>query len=118
MKCQTDTGLKITVDAEEITDVSPKIKDNLYRIYQETMTNVIKHAGASEVIITLKEKDKILSLEVKDNGKGFVYQKKDGRYQGIGLSTIQERVDLLNGILIVESSPLKGTAIRIEVSTK
>jgi len=118
MKCRADTGLKITVDAEEIADVSPKIKDNLYRIYQETMTNVIKHAGASEVIITLKEKGKILSLEVKDDGKGFVYQKKDGRYQGIGLSTIQERVDLLNGTLIVESSPLKGTAIRIEVPTK
>ena len=118
MKCQADTGLKITVDAKEIAEVSPKIKDNLYRIYQETLANVIKHAGASEVIVTLLEKDSILSLEVKDNGKGFIYRKKGGRYQGIGLSTIQERVDLLNGTLVVESSPLEGTAIRVEAPIK
>jgi len=118
MKCQADSGLQIIVDAKETIDISPKIKDNLYRICQETLTNAIKHADASEVSITLQEKNGILFLEVRDNGKGFNYRKKDSKVLGIGLSTIQERVELLNGALKVESKPMKGTVIRIEMPIK
>jgi len=118
MKCQSDAGIKVTVKTDTAIIVSPKIKDHLYRVYQEILANAIKHANASEIQVDLRNPGGILSLEVKDNGKGFIFQNQDKKTKGIGLSTIKERVELLDGNVRIDSSPGKGTIINIEVPNK
>jgi two-component system sensor histidine kinase UhpB len=84
-----------------------------YRLIQESISNIMKHAQASQVKIdlTLSEEDRMLRLAVVDNGKGFDMR----NYQaGIGLIGMRERVSALGGVLNMQSSPGNGTAIRAE----
>lgn len=83
---------------------------NVYRILQETLTNIIKHAKATEVDIRVAGED-IISMYIVDNGVGF--DMAAGK-KGMGLWNIQDRVNLLQGKLKVESSPGKGVFIQIE----
>ncbi len=87
-------------------------KLTLFRIVQEALNNVIKHAEATSTIIELWEKEKIIQLSIKDNGKGFdsMIPKK-----GSGLNNIRNRVYLLNGILTVETQPGKGCTLVVEL---
>jgi len=86
-------------------------KINLYRIVQEQFSNIIKYAEASLVLVTLKMENGILTLEVKDNGKGFNKEKKEG---GIGLSNILYRAEAYNGSVTIDSAPGKGCRIFIQ----
>lgn len=90
---------------------------NIYRVIQECMNNILKHSSASEVDISIKKSDNILSIHVFDNGKGFISEDhqniKEGR--GIGLLGISERVKLLNGKFDIDSSFGKGTLIHIDI---
>lgn len=89
---------------------------NLYRIIQEALTNIVKHAQATRVDITMKVLRNQLSILIKDNGKGFRLEKSVNNGQragGIGLSTMRERAWLLKGTLEIKSTPGKGTAITL-----
>lgn len=84
----------------------------VFRIMQESLTNVARHARATEVEITLNQHDSGFSMEVKDNGKGL--QSDDRRKKNsFGLMGIKERVDSLGGELIITSGPGKGTVLSI-----
>lgn len=87
------------------------IKLNVFRIIQEEINNVIKHANASELKITLAFNTKKLRLELNDNGKGFELQKVK---KGLGLQNIQSRVDYFHGKINIETAPGKGCIISIE----
>lgn len=96
---------------------------NLYRIIQEALTNVVKHAQASEVDIEIKRRLDRLWVTVKDNGKGFCRTKKETATEmspGLGLSTMKERARLLSGEFDIISQPGEGTAIilTIPIGTK
>lgn len=88
----------------------------LYRIAQESLTNIERHANASEVTITLKLIPGWLVLEIIDNGQGFDYQrydkssKKTKVHQGIGLRNMKERLSFYLGDLTVNSKN-NGTAV-------
>ncbi len=85
----------------------------LYRIVQEALTNVLKHAEATRVTVRLSQRDRSVGLIVQDDGAGFDPQAvRDG---GLGLTGMQERVALLGGRLVVESSEGAGTMLRAEV---
>lgn len=84
----------------------------LYRILQESLNNVIKHANASKVIIVYQRNHKELLLEISDNGVGFNIE-KDGRSDSYGLLGIKERVILLNGTFSIVSSPGNGTKVSV-----
>lgn len=114
-KVQEKSGVQININIEGLVKSSSKAKDNIYRIYQETLSNAIKHSGASVVDVILKIKGKFLSLEIKDNGKGFDSARTIRKETGLGLYTIRERVELLGGILRIKSSDKMGTSIYIEV---
>ena len=114
-KVQEKSGVQININIEGLVKSSSKAKDNIYRIYQETLSNAIKHSGASVVDVILKMKGKFLSLEIKDNGKGFDSARTIRKETGLGLYTIRERVELLGGILRIKSSDKMGTSIYIEV---
>ena len=86
----------------------------LFRIIQELVTNIIKHAKASEASISLTQREDVLSIIVEDNGIGFPANKMVEK-NGMGLSSVETRVEHLEGTLEVDSQPLKGTSILIDI---
>ena len=94
-KIQEQAGIKIKVNVKGLIDVDLKVKENIYRIYQETLSNVVKHSGAKNVEVNLKMENNKLFLKIKDDGKGFAPFKGSREDTGLGLHTIKERVDLL-----------------------
>jgi signal transduction histidine kinase len=92
----------------------PVIESDIYSAAQEALTNVLKHAKASRVIVRLAFGDEVTSLTVEDDGAGF--QADTGRTAAaMGLNSIKERVTRLGGNLQVDSAPGMGTRLTIEV---
>jgi signal transduction histidine kinase len=90
----------------------------LFRAVQEALTNIAKHAKAESVLIQCSLSQGKLRIEIEDDGRGFQPEAlaapgKDGR--GWGLLGIGERVELLGGVVKIESAPEQGTHIAIEV---
>jgi signal transduction histidine kinase len=104
-------------DFSDNISIPNKFENNLYRITQESLNNIIKHAQAKKVSIMLSnEKDKYISLMVIDDGKGFDMKKsKKSRVGGNGLGNLQTRVRLLNGTFKIESELGKGTSIFVKI---
>jgi signal transduction histidine kinase len=87
----------------------PDIETALYRLVQEALTNVVKHAGAENVSIVLTSRDGGISAVVEDDGRGF--GPEDARADALGLVGMRERLALVGGTLAVESTPGEGTAL-------
>lgn len=85
----------------------------IYRIIQEALNNIDKHAQASKISLKLGLQNKTIYLEVKDNGKGFVLNQLESSTIGIGIHHIQERADLVGGQATIESAPKQGTCIHV-----
>ena len=90
-----------------------EIETALYRIVQESLTNIVKHARATSVSVVLTRKDDSVSVVVEDDGVGF--EPHRAREDGIGLAGMRERVALLGGRLAIESRPGAGTTFVAEV---
>jgi signal transduction histidine kinase/PAS domain-containing protein len=108
------SGLKTEVLVEEERRLPIKIEEELYRIAQEALNNVVKHAGATQVQIQLKYDENTVSLEMSDDGKGFEPEAVS-QSGGFGLQGIQERVQQLGGTLNIESAPLRGTRLSVRI---
>lgn len=92
--------------------IDDELKLNLYRIIQEEVNNIIKHAAATLIHISLEARPNVIYLSTTDNGQGFnLYNKKDG----IGLSNIINRVESFNGKIDIVSSTGNGCAITVEI---
>jgi PAS domain S-box-containing protein len=94
------------------------IETTLYRIMQEVLTNVAKHAAARQVTITVDQEPTCVQMIIKDDGQGFNVQetmRTPGSCKGIGLHSMQERATLLNGTLKVDSTPGHGTTIIVRI---
>jgi hypothetical protein len=87
----------------------------LFRIIQELITNVIKHAEATEVTIHLTNHDDTINIMVEDNGKGFNQNQMTKNNKGMGISSIDKRVEHLDGKMTIESEKLKGTTVIIDI---
>jgi PAS domain S-box-containing protein len=90
----------------------------LFRITQEALTNVQKHSGADQVRITIEFTERATKVTVNDNGKGFEIPERMGDLAGsgrLGLAGMQERAQLLGGILNIDSESGKGTTLTIEI---
>jgi PAS domain S-box-containing protein len=87
----------------------------IYRILQEQLNNIVKHSGATEVIVILSQADDKTTLHISDNGKGFnVHAQRNG----IGLNNILSRTKVLGGELIIESSEGKGCILIVKLPIK
>ncbi len=86
----------------------------IFRIIQELVTNVIKHAQATEATIHLTNHDDTLNIMVEDNGKGF-NTKKILKTSGMGIHSIDKRIENLGGTVTIESEPGKGTTVIIDI---
>ena len=85
----------------------------IFRIIQEALNNILKHARASEITIYLHYTNLSLILEISDNGIGF--NKNTNTYLGAGLQNMEKRTALLNGTFSIQSIRRKGTCIKIEI---
>ncbi len=95
-----------------------QIETALYRIIQEALNNIAKHAGADHIEISLEKRDSNIYAYVIDNGKGFDLERvlhPESPERGFGIIGMQERVSLLGGHIDIQSEPGLGTQIRIEV---
>jgi PAS domain S-box-containing protein len=111
-------GLQINIQGEELVPRLPsEVETTLFRIVQEVLTNVVKHAGATQVTIRLDENNGKAHLTVTDNGVGFdpAAVNRLSERSGWGLLNIQERTKAIDGKLIIKSEPGKGTRLEIEI---
>jgi signal transduction histidine kinase len=108
------SGLKTNVLVEEERRLPIKMEEELYRIAQEGLNNVVKHAGATQVQIRLKYEERAVSLELIDDGKGFELGAVS-QSGGFGLQGIRERVQQLGGTLNIESALLRGTHLSVKI---
>jgi two-component system sensor histidine kinase DegS len=94
------------------------IEINIYRLTQEAINNAIKYADSSHIIVQLSHSNKILSITVDDNGKGFdvsSVEKKRNSESGMGLLFMKERVQYINGRVFINSIPGEGTRITFNI---
>lgn len=108
------SGLKTEVHVDGERRLSVVIEQELYRIAQESLNNVVKHAEAKEVHINIKYEDDHVSLEVIDDGRGFDIRTAN-QSGGVGLLGIQERVKQLGGSIEIESAPGNGTHLTVRI---
>ena len=106
------TGLPVTFDAREVPEtLSQEIATNLFRVMQESLQNVSKHAQATKVTVRLSGSSRGIGLSVRDNGKGFDHENKNDCMRGLGLVSMQERARGLGGFLRIHSLPRDGTKV-------
>jgi two-component system NarL family sensor kinase len=87
----------------------------LYRLLQESLNNIIKHANATRIDLSLSEIQGVLQLVIADNGSGFDVETKMNSSEGLGLQNMQKRISLLGGEMQVESTAAKGTTITFTI---
>jgi len=111
------TGLiKATVQVEGVEqsiDVQGKLI--IFRIVQERLQNIIKHAAATLVIVSIQYRPDVLIVLVSDNGKGFDINIKPDNEKGLGLQNMINRTAVLGGSVAVESAPGAGTRIYLTI---
>jgi len=108
-------GVEARLVMDEVLDLPTATEEVLYAIAVEALNNALKHASATRVTIKLHAGDSCILMEVMDNGRGFdLLQGIESR--GMGLKSMRERVEHLNGKLEIISEPGAGTNIKVEVS--
>lgn len=110
---ESRTGLRTRVIRPACEPAIPEpVSTALFRIFQELLTNVARHAGASSLEVRLSASAGWVELEVQDNGRGFSPGQK--RW-ALGLLGIQERVLLLDGSVCIEANPGRGTTVKVRI---
>jgi PAS domain S-box-containing protein len=105
--------LRLSCSTLALSPINKALELVLYRMAQELVNNIVKHADATEAHLHLSEQDGWLELQADDNGRGFDPGKT--RSQGMGLNVLRDRVKLLGGELNITSSPDHGTQISIRM---
>jgi signal transduction histidine kinase len=113
-----ETGIQVSLSAEDaVEQVDGDQRTVLYRVAQEALHNIARHAHASHAHVIIQKQAGAVCLKIEDDGKGFEAEraapsKKDRR---LGLLGMRERVEMVNGRFRIESTPGKGTTIIAEV---
>jgi len=110
------TGITITLTiTQEEQPLNQQTRMLLFRIIQEALQNILKHAAATRVQIEMQYLPEQLLIQVQDNGKGFDVEKELGSKEGLGLQNILNRARLIGGSASISSSLEEGTSIKINV---
>jgi signal transduction histidine kinase len=109
------TGLCIRTDNALAGRLAPAVETALYRIVQEGLTNIAKHAAATHVDLQLWRDAECVHSLLRDDGVGFAVEHAMGqtRLRGLGLLGIQERLEALGGTLQITSAPGQGTTLQL-----
>ncbi len=112
-------GIKTRVEVTgEETKLPPQVEIALFRVVQEAISNICKHAEAHSVVISVEFTDTAIKIEIEDDGKGFdpaTVNPQAGQVQGMGLLGMKERITLLGGKFNLEAHPGSGTHLTVEV---
>jgi signal transduction histidine kinase len=113
---QLEGQVDVELDVQDVTGLPPHHEVALYRIAQEAVTNVRKHADASEVRVSLADRGEEVALGVRDNGRGFETHGRASRpATAFGLTGMRERVALIGGTLDIRSVLGKGTDLEVRI---
>jgi two-component system, NarL family, sensor histidine kinase DevS len=107
------SGIDTMVETSLDRRLPAEVETTLYRVVQEALTNVVKHAGASHVSIVVTSRDSTVALTIDDDGAGF--DPSNVRTDALGLLGMRERLALVGGTLTVESTPDAGTTLAARV---
>ncbi len=114
--CAARSNLKISFDVHATPQAIPQaVSTCLYRIAQECLVNVMKHARATRVLVSLASTPDAITLNVQDDGVGFDTQQVVDNPRGLGLVSMAERVRLVHGTVTIDSIPQQGTRLAITV---
>ena len=113
-------GVAARCELEDLQDIrlAPELEITIFRIVQEAIGNIARHAGAESVLIQGSAGDGHLTIEIEDDGCGFDARHASegpGSMRGVGLLGMRERVDLVGGTLEIDSAPGQGTRIKLTV---
>ena len=95
-------------------EIPTRLKTGLFRIFQESLTNVARHADAKKIVSSLKFDRNKLTLTITDDGKGFIYKNIDGK-KTLGLLGMEERTKEMGGRYEIKSYPGGGTTVSVTV---
>ena len=112
-KSRTGLQCRFSARPEEIT-LDPERSTAVFRIFQETLTNIVRHAGADAIVIRLEKRDDHLILEVRDNGRGIT-EDQIAHSRSLGLLGIRERALLWGGSVQIQGAPGKGTKVSVRI---
>jgi hypothetical protein len=108
---------QISVQVDDIDDLFPEeLRINFYRIVQEGLNNVVKHAEATEVDVRIQRRDERTVLTIQDKDRGFGGRVTQRGQSGFGLTGMAERANLLGGELQVQSAPGQGTVMTVVIT--
>jgi len=108
------TGIQLRISSSGDLQLDTTLSTCVFRVYQEALTNIARHANATKVDIIFKQKGDNVTLTIKDNGRGFDLNEVKSK-KSFGLIGMRERALLFNGELHIESSKSNGTVIRLKV---
>ena len=108
------TEIACVFEHENVPRLNETVSTAAYRIAQEALTNIARHAGATRVDVGLRSNDGFLTLAVVDNGQGFDAEHLS-ESEGLGVAGMKERASLVGGVLDVHSEPQKGTHVYLKV---
>ena len=108
-------GLKVSLEVEDGLTLPPEIQITTFRIYQEIITNILRHSHAENVSIELYTTGDHVVLAVEDDGIGFA---PDDRFEGAGIVGMRERAELVNGSITFDSAPGTGTQVLLKIPLK
>jgi len=114
--CESFTTPVLQVDFQSYNvekNIAQDMQVTIFRIVQELLTNAVRHAGATAILVQCSQNENTFYITIEDNGKGFNPDQIDAG-KGIGLTNVKNRVDYLKGNLDIDSSPGAGTTINIE----
>jgi signal transduction histidine kinase len=103
--------IPVSLQVDGSAEISADVKVALYRVAQEALNNVVKHAHAENVSIRLERSPKHVKLSVSDDGSGFVFEHIAPHHLGLGI--MRERADAIGASLSVQSAPRQGTTIEV-----
>jgi PAS domain S-box-containing protein len=116
-KLSSSMAIRLHADIDRIDGLlSPAAETSVYRIIQEGLNNVIKHADAREATVKIRKMENRLVISVEDNGQGITVRHRDSDHRsGFGLAGIAERARMLGGTCVIESLPEKGTTLIVRI---
>jgi PAS domain S-box-containing protein len=112
----SETGVSVELLDQTSTEPPPELRAIAFRIVQEALSNISKHANASRVVVGLSGSESGLSVRITDDGDGFDASRAEVAEPGhLGLSTMRERAELAGGNFVIESAPGSGTTVEFRL---
>ncbi len=113
---KVNSGGRLNVEVQQVGMEGAKARDEnfelpVYRIVQELLSNALKHANATEILVQFYQEEKRLNIIVEDNGDGFAADNSEG----MGMKSLRSRIEYLNGTLTIDSQPKNGTSAIVEL---